>query len=98
FRLCVLEFGARAAISKAKYRMRPWQNPALSISRRRRMRGQTYCFTRSVTTRWVDDDWQQNRHRHHSGDHMQRRGVVTSGLTHARDVERPEHTGEAPSR
>ena len=52
---------------------------------RRRLRSQTHCwrlFSRILSTWWVDDDWQQNRHCHHSRDHVQRRGVATGGLTH----------------
>ena len=65
------------------------------------MRGQTKCsrfFTRIFSMRWADDDWQQNRLRHQSPDHVQRGGIVTGGLTHARDVEGTEHIGETPGR
>ena len=71
FRLCLHEFGARAAISRAKHQARSWQNSSVSISRSRQMRGQTKCsrfFTRIFSTRCADDDWQQNRRRHQSRD------------------------------
>src|SRR5437868_14730796 len=54
--------------------------------------------SRGRSSRWPDNDRQQNRNRHYAGNDMKRARVIPGGLAHPCDVERPENAGKTPCR